>query len=352
MTEDDILFVLISGGGSALLPLPISGLTLDGKLEIIKQLARQGATIDELNYVRIVLSNIKGGKLAMAAKNAHQVISLIISDIIGDPIDLIASGPTIRAKDDTNLKAKAVLEKYSLWEDLGDSIKSAILNEKTKHFPTNGFAAIIANNKIAIKAALKEAEKQKFSTVFLSDSVSGNVSDVSQHYFEVAKFIRSFIDGKSDENVNSIESHLKWLNVDYKRFKNDLEKLKNQSDHEGICLVAGGETTVNIRGSGLGGRNQQMVLEFMAKCQKENIRNVFLLSGGTDGIDGPTNAAGAIGSLNILESQFPEKRNHIDDFINNNDSYNFLTSKPCHLITGHTGTNVMDLQILLIPNGK
>lgn len=360
LTEEDVLFVLITGGGSALLPLPCEGVSLDDKLEVIRKLVRKGATINELNEVRIKLSAIKGGKLAKAAKGARKVVSLIISDICNDPIELIASGPTVVdiSKGDQEKRAMSILQKYSLWATLPDNVREAIArgdgnNKESGGGVQNVFNVLIANNSRAVESCLSEINSLAGDTVrgvHLSNAVIGDVSQVSDGYVQLAVLVRKAMVSGLQVRKAELSECLKKLSIEERPgLINDLNEALLSGRDRDICLVAGGETTVALSGNGVGGRNQQMVMEFMRTCQERSVEGVYLLSAGTDGIDGPTDAAGAIGSLDICRKQFEiEELEKISQMIQANDSYNFFKSKPCHLITGHTGTNVMDIQLLLI----
>nr|CAD7424899.1 unnamed protein product [Timema monikensis] len=264
LDQNAILLVLISGGGSALLPLPQTPVTLNEKCRVINLLASSGANIMELNCVRKKVSVLKGGGLARLAYPA-QVISLILSDVVGDPLDFIASGPTV-ANTDKVLDALNIINKYSLLNKIPESVISNIKVTSTSNDDScnevNNFDHvqnnIIGNNSIAVNNVAKVAQQNGYSSVILSTRVEGLVLNVAIKYANLA----------------------------------------NE-----ICLnISGGETTVILKGKGKGGRNQELALTF-AKALYEMKEthphmdefNIFLLSCGTDGIDGPTDAAGAIG---------------------------------------------------------
>lgn len=380
LTENDILFVLISGGGSALLPLPIHPITLEEKTSLIKNLSRSGATIQELNTIRIALSQLKGGKLAMLGHNAYKIISLIMSDIINDPLDLISSGPTV-PYNLPKLSAKKILETYNLFQTLPSSIYDVIQKDDDENNSTetplelkNSEIFLIGNNRIAIDAAMEETTKNNLNPVFLSSKVQGNVIQISEAYFHLSIAIKNF-NVLSEENFrNSLHNVCEVLSAQ-DNFVDDLIKVLKSDKNDGICIVAGGEATVTVRGSGLGGRNQELALRFTKLChdaQNHLLNDLLLLSAGTDGIDGNNVAAGALGGPKIL-SQFikqSETNKHdnsgakkknisiiMDEFIFNNDSFNFFrnflskySTDSYHIITGHTNTNVMDLHLLIIPN--
>ncbi|CAO1307229.1 unnamed protein product [Diamesa serratosioi] len=380
LTENDVLFVLISGGGSALLPLPIHPITLEEKISLIKNLSRCGATIQEINTIRIALSQLKGGKLAMLGHKAHKIISLIMSDIINDPLDLISSGPTVPY----NLQkqsAKKILENYNLFQTLPSSIYDVIQKDDDENNSTetplelkNSEIFLIGNNRIAIDAAMEETTKNNLNPVFLSSEVQGNVIQISEAYFHLSIAIKNF-NVLSEENFrNSLHNVCEVLSAQDKFVDDLIRVLKSDKKKDGICIVAGGEATVTVLGSGLGGRNQELALRFTKLChdaQNHLLNDLLLLSAGTDGIDGNNVAAGALGGPKVL-SQFIKqseankqdnsdvKKNIsiiMDEFIYNNDSFSFFrnflskySTDSYHIITGHTNTNVMDLHLLIIPN--
>lgn len=294
LTKDDILFVLISGGGSALLPLPCKNVTLAEKLDIIKRLASKGATITDINRVRIDLSETKGGKLAECAKNAGTVITFIISDIIDDPIHLIASGPTVLPQSiDTEERSIDVLKRFELWDSLPAHIQKAlskhvtVLNQSKVENIQN---IIIANNEIAVNATAKEAAQRQLKVIVLSTKIEGLVSNISKAYFELSKCIQAFKYGQlgDDEFTQRLTSLRETLHI-REHFLQNIKPIVNQSKAEQIdfCIIGGGEPTVEITGNGKGGRNQELALRFSQLSFTDNLmQDVLLLSAGTDGIDG------------------------------------------------------------------
>ncbi|XP_063699479.1 glycerate kinase [Culicoides brevitarsis] len=333
MGSNDILLCLISGGGSALLPYPKNPITLQEKAKIIRSLSKNGASIDEMNVVRIAMSEVKGGKLALAAKNARKVISLIMSDIVNDPLDLIASGPTVAPDQKLGKTPLEVLKKFKIEPE------SHILDVIKAHKPVtndeipNVKNYIIASNEIAIKNSMETAKKLGYSTIFLSKSITGDVKNVCSLYESITK------------HILSSEKLPEEISASYPSLQKSLKEA-SESKSKGICIISGGEPVVTVSGDGIGGRNQELALRFANFCTKNQFSNVFLLSAGTDGIDGPSNdAAGAIGTTyDAITNDLIEK------FINNNDSYNFYKGH-CpgfHVVTGHTGTNVMDLHVLVV----
>lgn len=292
LKERDILFVLISGGGSALLPLPSQGVSLKEKCDIIKQLTTRGVTINDLNRVRIDLSETKGGKLANYAKNAHKVISFIISDIINDPMHLIASGPTVSPLKDS-VSSIDVLKNYDLWSSLAPHIQKVLLeNSKQKvTIPNNILNLIIASNQSAVDAALVEAKKNGLPSFILSTQLDGTVKELSVAYADLARFICEYQCTKltKDElklNLLTLKSKLNFR----ENVVNEIISFLHENPKgapNGFCIIAGGEPTVEITGTGVGGRNQELALRFSLNCfQDELLQSVLLLSAGTDGIDG------------------------------------------------------------------
>ncbi|XP_062551248.1 glycerate kinase-like [Armigeres subalbatus] len=355
MTDDDVLCVLVSGGGSALLPLPKHPVTLSEKLSVIKLLALAGATIEELNAVRIQLSDVKGGKLALAAKHSHKLLSFVISDIVGDPISLIASGPTVKASI-SNKEALRILEKYQLSDKIPHSVVEMLNNVDKELVDVPGNVHLIGSNKIAIDCLTSEASSLNHISVLpLTSCIEGNVESLSQKYIELIIYIRqlqgSFI--QKSCFIEAVSVLGKSLHYDSEKATELAETIGNNFGKD-LLLVSGGEPTVIVQGNGKGGRNQELALRFSQKCyQMEGLQDVLLLSAGTDGIDGPTDAAGAIGTADVVK-QFSALASEkcIVDFIQENDSntlYKLVGSGKYHIVTGHTGTNVMDIHMLYIP---
>ncbi|MCX7965440.1 MAG: glycerate kinase [Syntrophorhabdaceae bacterium] len=320
--DDDTLVVcLISGGGSALLVLPLEPITLQEKQITTKLLLEAGADINELNTVRKHISSVKGGRLARIAYPAH-IKSLILSDVLKDRLDVIASGPTT-FDTSTYSDAMDVIKKYGLLDKLPESVIEVINKGVEKKIPEtlkkkdpvleNVENLIIGNNKIALNAAKVKAEELGFYSEILSTEIEGEAKAMG-----------------------------KWLAGIVKTYK---EKKAIKRIEKPICLLLGGETTVKVTGNGKGGRNTELALSFA--IEMEGIDGVFLLSAGTDGTDGPTDAAGA-----YVTGQTVERAKKIGlnpyEYLINNDSYNFFKVLNTLLITGPTGTNVMDIQIVII----
>lgn len=315
--KDTLVLCLISGGGSALFVSPIDGITLSEKQSVTDLLLRAGADIEELNSVRKHLSKVKGGRLAEIAHPA-KIISIIISDVIGDKLDVIASGPT-SADSSTFNDALRVIEKYNLSEKASESIMNILNNGNAGKIPDTPKAdnqifrsvqnIIIGSNKKALEAAAKEARHEGLEIEVLSSEVTGEAREVAKRLAEKAK------------KTMSIEHQSK------------------------VCLISGGETVVTVKGKGKGGRNTELALSFAIEI--EGMEGITLLSAGTDGIDGPTDAAGAIVDGNTV-IKAGEMGLNPADYLNNNDSYNFFKEIDSLIITGPTGTNVMDIQIIII----
>jgi len=318
--EKTLVVCLISGGGSALLVAPHEGISLDEKQQITEMLLMAGADINELNAVRKHISAVKGGHLAELACPAR-ILSLILSDVIGDRLDVIASGPT--APDKTTFgDAHKVLEKYKLLDRIPESVRCVIedgINGLIPDTPKEGnplFSGveniIIGSNRIALTAAKQKAEEFGFGAEIISSELQGEARETG-----------------------------KWLAEKAKDFKESMK----QGSKTSRCLISGGETTVTVKGKGLGGRNMELALAFAIGI--DGIDGITLLSAGTDGTDGPTDAAGAIVDGKTVETA---RTAGLDPevYLNNNDSYTFFKKIDDLLITGPTGTNVMDVQIMVI----
>jgi hydroxypyruvate reductase/glycerate 2-kinase len=316
--DDKTLVVcLISGGASALLVSPYEGISLDDKQRITELLLRAGADIAELNTLRKHISRVKGGRLATIAYPA-KIISLVLSDVIGDDVGVIASGPT--APDKTTFHdAIMVLEKYGLLEKAPKSVLH-VLRKGTEGLipetPKEGNAVfenveniIIGSNEMALTAARQKAEAMGLSAEILSSGVSGEAGDAGRWLAGIAK-----------------DSAAK-------------------GSPESICLISGGETTVTVRGNGLGGRNMELALAFAMEV--DGTEGITFLSAGTDGTDGPTDAAGAIVDGYTVKRARTVGLDPIN-YVNNNDSYSFFKKIDELFVTGPTGTNVMDIQVLMI----
>nr|XP_057911722.1 glycerate kinase [Doryrhamphus excisus]XP_057911723.1 glycerate kinase [Doryrhamphus excisus] len=359
LTDKDLLLVLISGGGSALLPAPIPPITLPEKLNITRKLAAAGATIQELNTVRRSLSVLKGGGLAKCAHPA-QVVALILSDVIGDPLDLIASGPTVEGqvwREDV----LAVLERYKLLDSAPASVKDVLgrlhpRQEVEEDKAGHVLNAVIGSNSIALQRAGHRAQELGFNPVVLSPGVCGDVRSVSHLYGLLARFACSHEEPPSEiaAKVLKLGPKVGVENADLHRTMQSLEEARSQG---GItCVLAGGEPTVELTGKGRGGRNQELVMRVGLELRGLQLppHGPVFLSGGTDGQDGPTEAAGAV-TDGGLHKEAQRQDLDISSFLHNNDSFTFfkrLSGGHNLLVPGLTCTNVMDVHVLIIPPSK
>ncbi len=317
--ENDLVLFLISGGGSALLPAPADGLTLAEKQRTTQMLLQSGATIQEVNAVRKHISKLKGGRFAKLLAPAS-CVSLILSDVIGDSLEAIASGPTV-ADSTTYGDCLEIVRRY----DLTDKMPHAVVNllrrgaegavdetpkpsDAVFHKVQN---VIIGSNRAALNGAERQAETFGYQTRVLSSSVEGESLTVAKSHAALVKEIAR----------------------------------RDQPLRLPACVISGGETTVTIRGDGLGGRNQEFALA--AAVEIDGLGGVIILSAGTDGTDGPTDAAGAIVDASTVQRG---RARGLDAaaFLARNDSYHFLKATDDLLITGPTFTNVMDLQVMLV----
>jgi glycerate 2-kinase len=316
--EKDLVFSLISGGGSALLSQPNGAITLPEIQAVTRMLIECGASIDEINALRKHISASKGGQMARFAYPAT-VINLMLSDVVGDCMDVIASGPFV-PDSSTYGDVRKVLEKYHLTNipDAVEKYLGAGLEGRMRETPKEGDPVfervhnwIVGSNMIALQAAGKKAEEMGFKTVILSSMVEGETREVARVHTAIVREI---------------------LRTGY-------------PISPPACVISGGETTVTVKGNGLGGRNQEFCLAAAIDLRKLAPR-VVILSGGTDGNDGPTDAAGGI--VDPLTLDRAEKSGlRTMDFLENNDAYHFLQNTGDLLITGPTNTNVMDVRIIL-----
>lgn len=315
----DLVLCLISGGGSALLVSPVQGVTLADKQAVTRLLLASGANIHETNTVRKHLSRVKGGGLARLAHPAT-VVSLILSDVVGDDLNVIASGPAV-PDTSTFRDALSILERYGLWEQVPPSVKNRIragLNGEVGDTPKAGDAVfdrchyqLIGTNLQVLEAAARQARQLGYRCLILSSSIEGEAREAAKVLAAVAREIR--------------------------RSGNPLAPP--------ACVLCGGETTVSIRGDGKGGRNQEFALAAVSLL--EGCGGVVILASGTDGTDGPTDAAGAIAdSMSMVRARAAG----MDplDYLDRNDAYHFFQKLDDLVITGPTRTNVMDVYLALI----
>lgn len=317
--EKDLVFFLISGGGSALLPYPHRGLSLEDKQEVTKILLEVGADIHEINALRKHLSRVKGGRLAQAAYPAT-LISLVLSDVIGDDLDSIASGPTVPDRS-TFADCLSILDKYQIFDRIPavavELFKKGVRGD-IEETPKPGDSVfertqnlIIGSNIMAVKAAEKKAGELGYNTLILSTFMAGETRDVAGVHAAIAREILS----SGNPTIRP------------------------------ACVLSGGETTVTIRGKGKGGRNQEFSLA--AAVEIDGSGNIVVLSAGTDGTDGPTDAAGAIADGTTV-SRARKLGMDPGKYLRDNDSCHFFGALDDLIVTGPTYTNVMDLRIVLV----
>ncbi|CAF0732722.1 unnamed protein product [Didymodactylos carnosus] len=332
----------MDSGGSALLPLPIDDISLDEEVQMIELLQRDGANIEELNTCRKAMSKLKNGGLARESKSST-VISLILSDIIGDPISSIASGPTFYSRNSCQA-ALSVFEKYNLLDKIPRSFSNYLQKKQNQEkIQENDSSKIVHNiivgsNSIALEAGEKFSKTLNYNPFIVTNRLSGEASVIGKRLIELAYAIKNQSTFDSN-NFNDIFSDTHT----YNNFKSFVKQKKP------LCVLLGGETTVNLRGMGKGGRCQEMALSAAIHSKKlfdEQKENILLLCAGSDGIDGPTDAAGGFAYSSMIGDDIKEAQNALE----NNDAYTYLsTTKPDDLIKiGHTATNVMDIIILLI----
>ncbi len=317
--ENDIVFCLISGGGSALFPLPAGGLSFPDKQKTTQLLLRSGATIQEVNTVRKHISSVKGGRLAELISPARG-ISLILSDVIGDDMGFIASGVT--SPDPTTFgDCINIIKSYRLQKKMPSQVME-YLNRGVKvscmETPKSGNPVfkkvsnlLVGSNFLACDAAMKKAASLGYNALLLSTVIEGETKDVAKVHSAVAKEVL----------------------------------LSGNPVKKPACIISGGETTVTVKGKGKGGRN----MEFCLACVKHisGFNNIVIASVGTDGTDGPTDSAGAVVDSTTFEKAL-KKKCIPAKYLESNDSYNFFRKCGGLYITGPTGTNVMDIRLMLI----
>ncbi len=321
--ENTLIINLISGGGSSLFCLPADSISLEDKRQTTRALLASGADIDEINCIRKHLSKVKGGGLARVASPAR-LINLILSDVIGDRIDTIASG--ITAPDPSTFQdALSIVRKYALDDKLTQAVKDHLAQGalgKIAETPKAGNPAfhnnvniILGNNTLACNAALKTARLRGYNAHILSTTLSGEADGAGAYFAKLA------------EDIDSGKSALR----------------------KPVALIAGGETTVTIRGKGKGGRNQEMALAFANELHRISTgsANIFFLSAGTDGSDGPTDAAGAFVTPALMEKMKTISA-QAKACLAENDAYHFFDGTGDLFKSGPTYTNVCDIQILIV----
>jgi glycerate 2-kinase len=318
-TGDDLIVCLVSGGGSSLMPLPKKGISLADKRQITGALLKSGATINEINTVRKHISDFKGGWLAKKAYPAT-ILNLILSDVVGDPLDFIASGPTV--PDSTTFSdALRILEKYDLLTRVPSSIKKILIDGTRGVIPETPKASdeafkkvhnvVVGNNRSASQAAFSSLKSAGLNALLLTATLEGEARQVGI----------------------MLTSILREVSISGNPVKRP------------AGIVAGGETTVTVTGKGMGGRNQEIALSSATRLA--GLRGVVVSSLSTDGVDGPTDAAGAIADGETL-ARAKESGLAPGSFLANNDSYHFFSELRDLIFTGPTGTNVNDVSVTII----
>jgi hydroxypyruvate reductase/glycerate 2-kinase len=315
---ETVVVCLISGGGSALLVSPADGLTLDDKMTVTGQLLRAGADIYDLNTVRKHLSRVKGGRLAGIAYPAS-IVSLVLSDVVGDRLDVIASGPTA-PDSSTYHDALGVLKKYDLLHVAPPAVVALLRSGSGGMFPDTPKEGshvfervrniIVGSNRMALDAARARAGSYGLTADIIASDLTGEAREAGR-----------------------------WLALKAG------EARASSGLRRPCCLISGGETTVTVKGNGLGGRNMELALSFAVEI--DGIEGISLLSAGTDGTDGPTDAAGAFvdgRTLSRARAMGLDPARYLEE----NDSYHFFRKMDELFLTGPTGTNVMDIQIMVI----
>ena len=321
--EEDLVIALISGGASALLPLPAEPVTLEEKQATTKQLLACGATINEINAVRKHISAIKGGQMARLAAPAT-MIALLLSDVIGDPLDVIGSGPA--APDESTFEiAWGVLRKYGIAGNVPPSVRKRIEAgrqgeiEETPKPKDPCFRRtqnmVVGSNRLAVAAAVEKAKTLGYLPLVLSTFIEGETREIASMHCAIAREARA----------------------------------SGRPAKPPLCLISGGETTVTLKGDGLGGRNQEFALA--SALAIERLPGIVAFSGGTDGTDGPTDAAGAIADGETV-ARGNAKGLSAATALANNDSYHFFEALGDLVKTGPTGTNVMDVRLMLVGSAR
>ncbi|OPY90726.1 MAG: putative hydroxypyruvate reductase [Syntrophus sp. PtaU1.Bin208] len=315
LSEEDFFIYLLSGGSSSLIEKPIPPLSLGDLQETSRLLLQAGAPIDEMNAVRKHLSRIKGGRLGRMTK-ARGVV-LVISDVIGDDLETIGSAPLYRDRSSYS-DVSDILSRYALWERMPEAVRALVekgraweIEDTPKTANPNIDHFVVGSNRKALRKAKEKAESLGMKTHIVTSRMKGEAREVAKSIVSIGR-----------------------------------EILVNRSPGQSpLCLLFGGETTVTVRGKGKGGRNQELCLAALREIRDS--RGLLLLSAGTDGIDGNSEAAGALVDA-ALWKRARELNLSVEDFLERNDSSPFLEQAGGRIVTGPTGTNVMDMAILLI----
>ena len=317
--KDDLVICLISGGGSSLMPLPRGEISISDKREMTNALLKCGATITEINTVRKHISDFKGGWLAKKAYPAT-ILNLILSDVVGDPLDFIASGPTV--PDSTSFSDTVkVLENYGLWSKAPASIRKVLSDGEKGIIPETPkaddeafkkvFNVVVGNNRLASLTAREYLKSEGLNTLLLTATLEGEARHVGVILASIAREVSA--------SGNPIPKP--------------------------AGIIAGGETTVTVTGKGLGGRNQEIALAAVRNLKSMN--GVVVASLSTDGVDGPTDAAGAIVDGKTLD-RAAKMGLTPEEYLAKNDSYHFFSKLGDLIFTGPTGTNVNDVSVIVV----
>jgi glycerate 2-kinase len=317
--RNDLIICLISGGGSSLMPLPRGGISLADKREMTQSLLKSGATINEVNTVRKHISDFKGGWLAKKAYPAT-ILNLILSDVVGDPLDFIASGPTV--PDSTTFRdAVGVLKKYGLWAGAPESIRHVLSEGEKGLIPETPKAddvafkkvcnVVVGNNRSSSLAACEQLKSAGLNTLLLTATLEGEARHIGVMLASIAREV----------------------------------SVSGNPVQRPAGMVAGGETTVTVTGKGVGGRNQELVLAAASKLRESD--GIVLASLSTDGVDGPTDAAGAVVDGKTVMRALKMGLNP-EKFLVENNSYRFFSRLGDLVFTGPTGTNVNDVSVIVV----
>ncbi len=300
LKEDDIVIFLLSGGASALFESPL--VPLEELRKLNAQMLKKGLSIYEINAIRKKLSRVKGGRFADLCKPA-KIYSIILSDVLSDRLDTIGSGPTVRDQSDAN-EALAIIDRYQL--DISDELKDIIANNPPGE-AANNTSILIGSVRILCENAMEEAGKLGYKPILITDCISTEAREAGDLLFKMV--------------------------------------IEHLDDKEDIALIMGGETIVHVKGKGLGGRNQELVFSQLKKLS--GMDNVLIMSLGSDGTDGPTDAAGGYADGSSYR-KLQEKGGDFESILDDNDSYHGLEMINSLIFTGATGTNVNDITLALI----
>jgi hydroxypyruvate reductase len=316
---DDLVICLVSGGGSALSPAPVEGLSLQDMQEVTRRLLECGASIHEINPIRKHLSRIKGGHLARLA-TPSALLALLLSDVIGDDLDIIASGPTAPDRS-TYTDCLEILDRYGIRDAIPGAALRILLEGHSgllQETPKEGDPVfrrtqnlVVGSNALAVQSARAKAEELGYHPLVLSTFVEGETREVARVHAAIAREILA--------SGNPVPRP--------------------------ACVISGGETTVTLRGQGMGGRNQEFALA--SALAVDGLEGVVILSAGTDGTDGPTDAAGAVADGTTVARAL-DKGLEAQGYLRENDSYPFFDALGDLLRTGPTLTNVMDLRLVMV----